>query len=194
MNQKINSFLDIPPGSSKLIYGLLIYRQFDENYSVGAVVYQREDLVTYLDAYVKADSSQYDGFVFGTVRPPAEVRSTHVIKSIEQYNKLLKYAKDNKLYVYYAKVGDGDNIIMPWFIDWNSHENTHHFKPFELNEFKQVIKEEPIRVPEVEEIEEPEEPDGIFCPYCDKKLNSTSGRTLHVKNKHPDKFAEYQQS
>lgn len=34
--------------------------------------------------------------------------------------------------------------------------------------------------------------DGIKCPFCHIKINSTSGRTLHVQGKHPERLQEYQ--
>lgn len=40
-------------------------------------------------------------------------------------------------------------------------------------------------------IEQSSNEDGHQCPYCRKKLSSTSGRTLHVKGAHPDKYLEY---
>lgn len=32
---------------------------------------------------------------------------------------------------------------------------------------------------------------GLTCPFCKSGVSSTSGRTLHVKNQHPDKIDEY---
>ncbi len=32
----------------------------------------------------------------------------------------------------------------------------------------------------------------LKCPFCGAKVSSTSGRTLHVQGKHPDKLQEYQ--
>lgn len=47
------------------------------------------------------------------------------------------------------------------------------------------------RMSEVEtEVENDLETD-LKCPYCSKQMSSTSGRTLHVKSKHPDRFQEY---
>ena len=43
-----------------------------------------------------------------------------------------------------------------------------------------------------ERVEEANKP-ALFCPYCDHPINSTPGRTLHVKSKHPDKLEEYQE-
>ena len=34
----------------------------------------------------------------------------------------------------------------------------------------------------------------LFCPFCNKRLNSTPGRTNHVKSKHPEKLQEYMES
>lgn len=33
---------------------------------------------------------------------------------------------------------------------------------------------------------------GLKCPFCSAKVSSTSGRTLHVKGKHPEQFTDYQ--
>lgn len=32
----------------------------------------------------------------------------------------------------------------------------------------------------------------LCCPFCAAPMNSTSGRTLHVQGKHPERLAEYQ--
>lgn len=39
---------------------------------------------------------------------------------------------------------------------------------------------------------ESQDDDGLKCPFCDAKVSSTSGRTLHVQGKHPEKLKEYQ--
>ena len=36
-----------------------------------------------------------------------------------------------------------------------------------------------------------QETNELSCPFCGKKVSSTPGRTLHVKNAHPDKLEEY---
>lgn len=51
----------------------------------------------------------------------------------------------------------------------------------QLDEPQKALKEKP-------------ENNVLSCPYCDKTVTSTPGRTLHVKNKHPDKFDEYRSS
>lgn len=40
-------------------------------------------------------------------------------------------------------------------------------------------------------IEQSSTEEGHQCPYCRKKMSSTSGRTLHVKSAHPDKYLDY---
>lgn len=86
--------------------------------------------------------------------------------------------------------------------------------PERLEEYKELLEErsEPAK-PEVEQevgfaygrkapvvddeedvvtlIEQSSVEDGHQCPYCRKKMSSTSGRTLHVKSAHPDKYLEY---
>ncbi len=69
-----------------------------------------------------------------------------------------------------------------------------------LQKFLAVPKNKPIDesdVPDddddvISRVDESESSDVIKCPFCGKKLNSTPGRTNHVKGKHPDKLGEYQ--
>ncbi len=43
----------------------------------------------------------------------------------------------------------------------------------------------------VDLIAESDTHDALKCPFCKVVASSTSGRTLHVRGKHPDKYAEY---
>lgn len=57
----------------------------------------------------------------------------------------------------------------------------------------------PVSVPEEEDEDdvvnrqsESDDVGSLKCPFCQVKINSTSGRTLHVQGKHPERLQEYQ--
>jgi len=117
----------------------------------------------------------YKKVAFVLVKPPSRVISSHLVKNKKEYDELLKKAKDKSYYLYYAEVmrKDGKYVAkQPWVLDPESFC---------------IIK--PETKPEIK----PETKSELYCPYCDATINSTPGRTLHVKSKHPKKMEDYKQ-
>lgn len=128
----------------------------------------------------------YDQIAFLLVKPPSRVISSHQIKNRKQHSELIAKAKEKKYVVYYADVKKRDgklHAVQPWIVDFESVDNL--YAPVEE---PTKAKAKPKTKPDAKEVEDSDE---IRCPFCNKKMNSTPGRTLHVKSKHPDKLAEY---
>ena len=92
--------------------------------------------------------------------------------SLIKHLKLLKKAQSKKYYIYHTGVKkEGKKFFVKgqWIIDWESVDNIHG--SLESMDIKKNL--------------------GLTCPFCGKAVNSTPGRTLHVKGKHPDRYEEY---
>lgn len=130
----------------------------------------------------------YKKSAFILVRAPSRVTSTRKISSQAQHKQLLKEALEKGLLLYHApivKQGGKELAKQPWILDKNSVPKAGPVLP---TRHKVDMSEDD----EPEADDKPKTMAGIFCPYCEKPMKSTSGRTLHVKNQHPDKFEEYQ--
>jgi hypothetical protein len=112
----------------------------------------------------------YKKTAFVLLKAPSRIISIHLPKNKREHAKLLERAKQSGYYLYYAPAEprDGKYVAQqPWQLDWDS-------------------------IPEEPEPEEEQEPiDELVCPFCGKKVNSTPGRTLHVKSRHPEKLEAY---
>jgi|CXWL01.1.fsa_nt_gi hypothetical protein len=118
--------------------------------------------------------ADYKSLVFALVKPPAKITQARRLKNKAEYAALLNEATTKNLLVYYAEalVKDGREYAkQPWRLDSDSMPNVNV----------------------VEQPQEQTEPVGLKCPFCGKKMSSTSGITLHVKSKHPDKLDEHLQ-
>lgn len=133
-------------------------------------------------------SLNYDELAFILIRPPATVVSSHRIKNRQQHTSLLETAKNNNLLLYYSHATKKDSkyiVDEPLIIDEESAKNFKKTKSSKDEVEKQVTK---TQTP----ISKEQQPDiDLRCPFCNKKMTSTPGRTLHVKHKHPEKYKEY---
>lgn len=114
------------------------------------------------------------------VKPPSRIISQHKSPSRAEFESLLDSAVERGYLLYSAELVKKNGkffAVQPW-----------------------VLVEESLV-----DGEEPEEPesdvevialiDGVFkCPWCNKEAKSTSGMTLHIKNKHEDKIEKYSYS
>lgn len=106
-------------------------------------------------------ASELRTLVFALVRPPSKFLSTFRPRTLAELDSLLERARTEGLLLYSAAVEqrpDGVYALPPWRLDERS-----------------LAAEQPA----VEE-------GGLTCPYCSYIPKSTSGRTLHMKAKHPN--------
>lgn len=132
----------------------------------------------------------YQKSAFVLVRPPSKIVSTRKIKTQAQHGKLLAEAKDKGLLLYHATVvkREGREFAkQPWVLDHASVPAGGPILPMRCK-IDSEVDEDAAQ----EQAEQPKA--GLFCPYCQESMKSGSGRTLHVKSKHPTKFAEYKKS
>ncbi len=69
-------------------------------------------------------------------------------------------------------------------------EEYHQLLTNKVQQHKQIDDDDEDDV--VSRQAESDEVSSIKCPFCGQKLGTTSGRTLHVQGKHPEKLQEYQ--
>lgn len=118
----------------------------------------------------------YKKIAFVLIKPPSRVIGYHLIKSAAEHQTLIEKAITSGHCLYSAPItkSNGKYIAtQPWQLD----ENTLPITKAVVEE----IVEEPVQP----------EPDGLYCPFCDKPMSSTPGRTLHVKSIHPEQLEEY---
>ena len=111
---------------------------------------------------------------FILVKPPSRIVSHHKIKTYAEHEELVAKAVDSGYCLYSAPMTkkNGKYIAtQPWLLDVTTIPQNLH----------------------VEEEQIPDKPksDQLCCPFCDKPMNSTSGRTLHVKSNHGERLEEY---
>lgn len=164
------------------------------------------------DRKIRGQKLPYDQIAFLLVKPPSRVISSHQIKNRKEHSELLKKAKEKKYVVYYADVKQRDGkffAVQPWIVDFESVDNLYgpveeldrpkkpESKPKKekLKPKKEKLKlkddDDEDVITHLKKTREVEDTDEIRCPFCNKKMSSTPGRTLHVKSKHPDKLTEY---
>ncbi len=118
--------------------------------------------------------------------PPYDSRpvAQHRCANRAEHIALLAQVKARKNYLYFATVvrtGKTAVAVQPFLVDWDSIPDHPH----------EVRKQVEAKSPKVKD---PLKWDrGLSCPFCDQKINSTPGRTLHVKHQHPDRLEEYKE-
>ncbi len=103
------------------------------------------------------------------IEPPSRVLSTHICESEDEINKVFSLAEKKRCLLYYANVSKSNNRI---FVD----------QPLELvmDTLQNVVKKRDQS--EIKEVLD--SGDDLTCPYCNKKMSSTSGLTNHINAKH----------
>tara|TARA_R110000868_G_scaffold150227_8_gene373274 strand:- start:3699 stop:4355 length:657 start_codon:yes stop_codon:yes gene_type:complete len=205
---------NLQDGKPKNIRGVLIRREH-EQYFIDDVPHSLDATIEFIQengAGGKKRGFAYDSVAFLLVKI-SRIVSTHQIRDRKGHMELLEIAKSKKLTVYFTdvkKIGGKWYTTLPWIVDFESVDNLfgpienfsndkHKPKPRKVKlriekDSEDDLEEDIVDIMEkVEEVNEtePEEIKGLLCPFCDKIMNSTPGRTLHVKSKHPDKYDEY---
>lgn len=179
LEQKLQALRD---GKSKKFKGISVQRDGEKFYIEGEL-YNLEDTIGIIqESGSTRQRFAYDRVAFLIVRPPATVVSSHQIRDRQEHVALLDKAKKKKYYVYYADVVQKNGkyyAVQPWIVDWESVDN---------------IFGSPSEWGKDASTEELDDSDQLCCPFCGKLMSSTSGRTLHVKSKHPRRYKKYMAS
>jgi len=200
---------NLQDGKPKNIRGVLVRREY-EQYFIDDVPHSLDATIEFIQengAGGKKRGFAYDSVAFLLVKAPSKVVSTHQIRDRKCHMELLEIAKSKKLMVYFTdvkKVGGKWYTTLPWIVDFESVDNlfgpvenfNNEYKPKPKSKLKKVDSKDDWEEDIVDIIETVKEIElegikGLSCPFCDKIMNSTPGRTLHVKSKHPDKYDEY---
>lgn len=189
-----DQLLKIEDNGSKSIRGIKVVRESDYEFLIENVIHSLEDAVAYIDELgsSKRKGIDYDTVVFAIMKPRSRVVSTHRARNKKDHRKILDLAFKKQCFVYTAGVKKRNGkyyASLPWLIDWDSVDALYD----ELTGKPKVeFKNDDIKSVKKKKAKEREKPT-IFCPFCDHKISSTPGRTLHVKSKHPKKLEEYQE-
>jgi hypothetical protein len=176
------SLTKIGEEQTKKIRGIAVIREVD-NYIIKDNDYSLGEAAKYIQEHGSSRYKfPYDEIAFLLKKPfHSIVISKHRIKNRAQHVELLKKAKKKKCYIYFANVENKDGkwmAVEPHTIDWESVDNIH-------GSIDGIGKDNIISDSVIDNV------NGLVCPYCDKAMSSTPGRTLHVKSKHADKYEEY---
>jgi hypothetical protein len=123
-----------------------------------------------------------------------DVVSIHRAKDRAEHQQILNKAFRKRCVVYYARVEEVEGkhyAIHPWVADLESFDAL--YKPDGTPKVKMEKRKCVRKKINKTEVREPRQANGLFCPFCSHRINSTPGRTLHVKSKHPEKLGEYQE-
>ncbi|MDB4490182.1 hypothetical protein N9045_01560 [bacterium] len=197
--------LEMQPGESKTIKQKIVLR-YDDDYYIESKEYTLDSAIKFISKN-KSKGFPYSSVAFLLVKPPSKILGHFNIKNKQEHKELLEKAKQKQALVYYADVVVKDGrytASQPWVVDFDSvkelYDPVEEYKPVSGIKAGKPAKYDPSLQIENEEAkveeEEEDEPivlvsDKLTCPYCGKEMNSTAGRTLHVKGKHPDMYEEY---
>lgn len=179
---------------SRKINDVDVKRDSEEIYNIDGTEYSLDGAVEYLSSKKSHNPGEiaYSKTAFLLVEPPSRVISAHQAKNRQDHKALIAKANVKGLYLYYADVKCRDGkyyAVKPWIVDWETvPEHPEEIAKREAQQEKKKAKEATKEVPET-----PEQ-DSLTCPYCSKRMSSTSGLTLHIKSKHPDKLNKHQTS
>lgn len=112
-----------------------------------------------------------------------------IIKNKDQYAQLISEAKSKKLYLASTEFVKRDNKFYQstLIIDWNSIPDKDNMKEYKPTKIQSSYDRSHIENSKL--AKKPESTsEKLLCPYCNKTMTSTSGRTLHIKSKHPEKL------
>lgn len=169
--------------------GLQVTRTAEDEFGIGGFAYSLDDAISHLESHGSKRSGgvDYDNVAFLMINPkaPSKVISTHQVRNRGDHQKLLQTAFKKRCVLYYASVEKKDGkhyAVEPWLVDFDSVDALYDEKG-----------KPKVKLGSKSSKPEKTGKGGLFCPYCDHTINSTPGRTLHVKSKHPDKIEEYQE-
>lgn len=111
--------------------------------------------------------------IYAVVRPPGTVIRIDQPQTEEQYQDLLRNVLSKGLLLYRTSLEPGTTVPtpkMPWILDKSKPDSQPNAN----------VLPTPDEIPTTDITPE----NALKCPYCSKVLNSKSGKTLHIKNKH----------
>jgi hypothetical protein len=181
MSATADQLQSLKHGKSKKIRGIDVTKD-GEYYSIDEVSYSLDEAVQKIEQSNPKSGIDYGWTAFVEARPsyPCREIKTHRCRNKSEHTELLAAVKKRGHYLYYGTVVKDNGRYYakpPFLIDWES-----------VPDIVEPPKPKPIKA------STPAEWDGgLSCPFCNKSVLSTPGRTLHVKHYHPDKVDEYQE-
>lgn len=172
MSALSDQLYSIKSGRSRKIRGHEIGRDGDR-FTIDGDDCSVDDILAKLDAQSRS-GPDYQNLLFLECQPYSSSPLRHFrCDNRPEHQQLLDEVRKRGNYLYYAGVcKDGDRYLArpPWILDWDS------------------VPDSPTKAA----AESPGRWDGgLSCPFCDHQINSTPGRTLHVKHQHPERVKEY---
>jgi len=162
----------IDVGATKKIGGFDVTRETTDSFSINGEVLDAAGVLKFIQAS-KTTENEYDKLVYIFVKPHEPHRPAMGDKSFCRAKgradvlRLINMALEKNLHLYYTTPVQREGkwyAPFPWIIEWDS-------------------------VPD----QVGNNSSRMACPFCKQPMSSGSGRTLHVKTKHPDRLQEYEE-
>lgn len=115
--------------------------------------------------------------VLAIVRPPNQIIKVIKASSEEDIDNILEPLKGKNLLLFSSSFDPTAQLPepeLPWELE------------YDCSKLSPPIKQLPLKPTIIVEKDQPPSTESIICPYCHKVLSSLSGRTLHIKHKHPE--------
>lgn len=190
MDDVIDLLRAMESGNKKTIKGVKVTSSDSNNFIIDDKEFTIDEALDQIEQRAKS-GPDYKNQAYILVDQKGKRREIKRIKNKTEHAELIARAKAKKLYVYYTDViqNDGKYYLSPiLLVDWESVPDYPYGHKEPVVAVKNVV---PTCSPQKIEPELVPDNNIIKCPYCNKTMTSTPGRTLHVKSKHPEKYQEY---
>jgi len=178
---------DLSQDKTRKISGVKVTRCNSE-FIIDDQYYTIIEAARFIETNQSIDSKNpFDSLSFVLVRPgcdpnydPNGARRAFRVGSKAERDALLKHAKSKNFYVYVGsiKLVDGKpQTHGPFAFAWDSMPSDTEKKPskWPSGDLRTMEKKKNSLIE-------------LDCPYCSSIFSSTSGRTLHIKSKHPEEI------
>ena len=191
-SQAIQILSNLKVGQSELVEGTIVQRIDDTYFVIKGTILVIEDTIKIIKIINNSKKTlPFKKMAFCLVRPPSYIISIFKVEDKEEYDGIVRKAKNDNLLLYYTFT-DAFNKISTWLLSDESTLNINK-NTFTLTQAPDKEKIDTTIDNTLDDNKEiPQKLTGdLKCPFCGKNASSTPGRTLHVKTKHPDKYEEY---
>ncbi len=187
---------EIEDGESKTIKGVKVTAS-DNLYVIDNNAYTLEEAAEQIEQRAKVTGIIYNETIFILADTNGNKVATRQLNNKSEHTALIEEAKSKKLYVYMSGVQKIDGkfyTTYPSIIDWASVPDVPYTTKNRKNSALNTVDLKSALAADKRTINDDNDDSAISCPYCNKTMTSTQGRTLHVKSKHPDKYDDYMKS
>jgi hypothetical protein len=178
----------LPFGKPKKIRGHVVCRDDDGRFTVdGESIEKSEVLMILGENTAKSGGLDYERTAF--IEKPqhsSNIIKIHKVGDKANHAALVEFVKERGNHLWYGtvvKIGYQYKVRHPLILDFDSVTQEPGVKPTKKEQKPVAVVAKPWDVADWD--------GGLSCPFCGQPVNSTPGRTLHVKHAHADKLQEY---